>query len=71
MTEGRDSKGHFAKGNMPWNKTPGEVLFICKFCGERKPIEELKAATRFFPPLTVCRDCWELLEGGNRNKQTH
>ena len=42
---------------------------LCKFCGERKSIEELKAATRFSPPLTVCRDCWELLEGENSHKE--
>ena len=65
MIEGRDSRGHFIKGNVPWNKrlnSPRVITFTCKFCGKPKPIEELKVATRFFPPLPVCQDCWKLLE---------
>ena len=83
MTERRDKRGRFIKGNVPWNKRldskealmspeAREVLdrmvgrrrgitFTCKFCGEQKPIEEMKVAMRFFPPLPVCRDCWKLL----------
>jgi len=65
MIEGRDSKGRFAKGNVPWNKrvnSPREITFTCKFCDEQKPIEEFEVARRFFPPLPVCRDCRKLLE---------
>jgi hypothetical protein len=63
MKEVRDSRGHFAKGNVPWNKRH-KIIFTCKYCGEQKPIEEMEVATRFFPPLVVCRDCWKLLEVG-------
>jgi hypothetical protein len=65
MVEARDSKGHFIKGNVPWNRrldTQSGIVFTCKFCGKQKPIEEMKVAMRFFSPLPVCRDCWELLE---------
>jgi len=51
MIEVRDSRGRFAKGNVPWNKRRDsarrEIIFTCKFCGEQKPIEEMKVATRF------------------------
>ena len=63
--EGRDSRGHFAKGNVPWNKrlnSPRVITFTCKHCGKQKPFEELRVATRFFPPLPACQDCWKLLE---------
>jgi len=64
--EGRDKRGHFIKGNVLWNKrqdsTQRVITFTCKFCGKPKPIEELRVATRFFPPLPVCQDCWKLLE---------
>jgi len=66
MTEGRDSRGHFIKGNVPWNKRldigRSEITFICKSCGKPKPIEEMRVATRFFPPLPACYDCWKLLK---------
>jgi len=35
----------------------GEITFRCKFCGESKPIGEMKVLTAFFPPLIACRDC--------------
>ncbi|MBA7548565.1 hypothetical protein ES705_41026 [subsurface metagenome] len=64
MAERRDKRGHFIKGNVPWNKRvdSGGIIFTCRFCGKPKPFEELRVATRFFPPLPCCRDCWELLE---------
>jgi len=66
MAERRDSKGHFTKGNAPWNKgvdnSQRGITFTCRFCGKPKSIEELEVAERFFPPLPCCRDCWELLE---------
>lgn len=34
-----------------------EVTFKCKFCGESKPIGEMRVLTTFFPPLIACRDC--------------
>lgn len=53
---------------MPWNKRH-RIIFTCKFCGEQKPIEEMKVATRFFPPLPVCKDCWKLLEWQEYKKE--
>jgi hypothetical protein len=55
----KDIKGHFIKGNVLWNKrldSPRVVTFTCKFCGKLKPLEEMRVATRFFPPLPVCLD---------------
>ena len=64
MIKGRDSRGHFAKGNAPWNKrldSPRVITFTCKYCGEAKPLDEIRVATRFFPYLVLCKDCWKLL----------
>jgi len=66
MKEGRDRRGRFTKGNVPWNKkldsTQGGIIFTCKHCGKPKPIEQMMVATNFFPPLPACYDCWKLLE---------
>ena len=75
MVSGRDSRGHFIKGNVPWNKgnkreiprvipgvIPGVITFTCKHCGKKKPLDEMRTAMRFFPPLIVCQGCWKLLE---------
>ena len=57
MREGRDSRGRFIKGNIPWNKSldsnQSGITFTCKFCGKRKPIEELEVLTGF-PPASAC-----------------
>ncbi len=34
-----------------------EITFKCKFCEKSKPLEEMVVLTRFFPPITACRDC--------------
>jgi len=64
MVEDRDSRGHFAKGNVPWNKrrdsTETGIMFTCRFCGKQKPLEEMRVLTRFFPPVPACRDCWKV-----------
>ena len=39
-----------------------EVTFVCKFCGESKPLSELTLQTRFFPVLTACRACEKALQ---------
>jgi hypothetical protein len=66
MTQGRDSRGHFIKGNVPSNKrldgNKSGITFTCKFCGNPKPIEEMRIATRFFPYFPVCRDCLKLVD---------
>jgi hypothetical protein len=65
IREGRDSRGHFIKGNVPWNKrldsTRREITLTCKWCGKLAPVEEMRPAMRFFPPLPVCKECWKLL----------
>ncbi len=67
MVEGRDSRGHFAKGNVPWNKrrdaSPGVLTFKCRYCDRQRPLEEIRATTRFFPPQPCCEGCLRLLEG--------
>jgi len=40
-----------------------ETTFVCKFCGESKPLSELTLQTRFFPVLTACRACERTLLG--------
>jgi hypothetical protein len=66
MAESRDKRGHFVKGNVPWNKSVDSsqrrIIFNCQFCGKSKPIEEMRIVGRFSPPLPACRDCWKLLE---------
>jgi len=34
-----------------------EITFRCKFCGEDKPLSEMRTVNRFFPPLIVCAKC--------------
>jgi transcription elongation factor Elf1 len=34
-----------------------EVTFKCKYCGQQKPVSEMRMITRFFPVLIACRDC--------------
>ncbi len=41
----------------PKAKETKEITFKCKFCGRSKPLDEMVALTRFFPPIVVCRDC--------------
>lgn len=36
---------------------PEKITFRCSSCDKYKPIEEMRAITRFFPLLVVCRDC--------------
>jgi hypothetical protein len=66
MTQGRDSRGHFVKGNVPSNKgldrDQREITFTCKFCGKPKPIEEMRITTRFFPHFAVCRGCLKVMD---------
>ena len=74
MIKGRDSRGHFIKGNVPWNKrldsTQRGITFTCTFCRKQKPIEEMMSVTRFFPPLIACGDCWKLLDRGTTGQSS-
>ena len=52
--------GRFAP--RPDKKSPDAIgmeaiTFRCKFCGEEKPLDEMRTLTRFFPYLTACREC--------------
>jgi len=41
VREGRDSRGHFVKGNVPWNKrldSPRVITFTCRYCYKPKPM---------------------------------
>lgn len=31
--------------------------FTCRFCGAKRPLEDLRVIYRFSPPLVVCADC--------------
>lgn len=39
------------------SKKAEEITFTCKFCGQSKPLSEMKIITRFFPPMVACQDC--------------
>jgi hypothetical protein len=67
MREGKgDKRGRFITGNMPWNKRQDSsqrgIIFTCKFCHKRKPLEEMRVIRRLFPPVLACRACWKLLD---------
>jgi len=53
MTAEEDNK---KEENLEVKGTRG-VTFRCKFCGESKPLSEMRVITTFFPPLIACRDC--------------
>jgi hypothetical protein len=36
---------------------PKETIFVCKFCGETKPLVELVIMQQFFPPIAACKTC--------------
>jgi hypothetical protein len=38
-------------------KTAGEIVFICRRCGQAKPLSDMRSVTRFLPVLIVCKDC--------------
>ncbi|HEY83126.1 MAG TPA: hypothetical protein G4O01_07580 [Dehalococcoidia bacterium] len=38
-------------------KETKEITFRCKYCGQNKPLSEMRRITRFFPVLIACRDC--------------
>jgi ribosome-binding protein aMBF1 (putative translation factor) len=50
---------------VPWNNrldaARSELTFTCKSCGKVTPIEEIRVVMRFFSPLTVCKECSNLL----------
>jgi len=34
-----------------------EIVFLCKFCCETKPIKDLVVMRQFYPPISSCKDC--------------
>lgn len=34
-----------------------EVVFICKFCGEAKPLSDLIMLRNLYPQVSCCREC--------------
>ncbi len=36
---------------------PKGLVFRCRFCGEDKPLNDMRMLTRFFPPLPACSEC--------------
>ena len=45
------------KENAGVKKEIHKVTFHCKFCGNTKNLDEMRTLTRFFPQITVCREC--------------
>lgn len=41
----------------PSPKEKKEITFRCNYCGQDKPLEDMRTLARFFPPVVVCRDC--------------
>ena len=38
-------------------KESREISFKCRFCGQTKPLDEIRIVNRFFPLIIACRDC--------------
>ncbi len=38
-------------------KEAREITFKCKFCGKDKPLDKMRAISRYFPPVVACSDC--------------
>ena len=38
-------------------KTESEINFICKFCGESKPLSELVVMRHYYPQIAACKKC--------------
>lgn len=34
-----------------------EIFFVCKFCGETKPLSEMVVIRHFFPQVPSCKEC--------------
>lgn len=49
--------GRFVPVPEKKRKPKGMIMFRCKFCGKKKPLNEMMTLKRFFPPLVACRPC--------------
>lgn len=47
-------------GNNGLDTARRELTFTCKSCGKVAPIGDIRVVMRFFPPLSVCKECSEL-----------
>lgn len=56
----RDTKTGRIVPNTNNHKNINQVTFECKFCGEAKPLDEMRILARFFPQLVACRTCEKL-----------
>jgi len=45
------------KKELPVTKETGEITFKCKYCGKKKPLDDMRRVDRFSPPLVACREC--------------
>ncbi len=34
-----------------------ETVFVCKFCGETKPLSELVVLRQYYPLISCCKKC--------------
>lgn len=34
-----------------------EIVFVCKFCGETKPLSELVIIRHYYPLVSSCKNC--------------
>jgi len=34
-----------------------EIIFRCKYCGNVKPLDEMRTLTGFFPLVVACSEC--------------
>ncbi|MDO8568474.1 MAG: hypothetical protein Q7R57_07150 [Dehalococcoidales bacterium] len=46
-----------AEAKVPETKDEKPITFLCKFCGQTKPVTQMAILTIFSPPLTACREC--------------
>ncbi len=63
MSNEKNEKKNVLKGETSSSKkTQAEqegVKFTCKICGESRSIKDMKSATTFFPPVTMCSRCFK------------
>jgi len=43
-------------GNVEESKDK-EIVFVCKFCGENKPLKDMVVMRQFYPPISSCKAC--------------
>lgn len=46
-----------AKETTPKATPSGEITFKCRWCGQERPLRDMRRIARFSPVLVVCCDC--------------